>query len=1711
MVRDALVVGISHYQHLPSLNAPAHDAEAIAHELETNGDFQVARLPEIVQDGRLRVGQKTPVTLTDLETALVRLFKPSGANIPHTALFYFSGHGLQKEAGIREGYLATSDANPETNFYGLSLFWLRRLLQESPVRQRIILLDCCHSGEILNFLEADPGAHAGTDRLFMAASREYETAYESLTSPYSVFTEALLAGLDARRLPAGVVTNYALTDWVSNALKGESQQPLFENSGSEIVLTRCQNPLTLMLPAPVEDVCPYRGLQPFREEHAEYFFGREGLTDQLLDRLRTGNFLAVIGASGSGKSSVVRAGLAHKLQRGQAISGSDRWQIRLMTPTEHPFKSLANAFVSPDAPPVERAEQLRRAELFLQDGSAGLSHLIRASLMTDKKSEASPSRFVLIIDQFEEVFTLCQGHNTEHIRHRFFNCLLAGVRELGDRFKLVIVLRADFFSKCSFYKGLAEHIEQHLVMVTPLSYDQIKASILKPAAKVGLVCDPNLVYNILLDIVGAPGELPLLQYTLMELWQRRYYPPEGGAPHLTLDAYTALGGVRGTLQKRADEIFYSLELEEQQVAKRIFIALTQLGEGTEDTRRRVLKSELVGGQFPPTLVETVVEKLVRAKLIVTNQIMTGGSHQGQVDQRFANISTALRLAQVARKKSPKVEPSRLWATGGGAETKGYDFNVIQLTQSFDLKASQDSLDGGSQETVDIAHEALIRNWALLRSWLDENREVLRRLRRIERAAQEWHSAQQPRSPEFLLHGSRLVDAEDFWHHYPHELSQQAQEYLTISREESRRVRHELRLLQVSIPLTLLVALGVTFAQYKVAADSRSEKDYQLHIATSRQWSAIAQSILQEPEGDPMAALLISRLAAERGQTMEAESSVRSALQKLQLQANLVQGPAGIQDFAVNPAQTQIATVDTEGTVRLWALATTQIERVLQDDQGGDRAEQGTPKPPAIRKVLFTPAGDSLLAVGRSATHITLWATATGQVQHRFEGFTDPIQAIALSPQGHWLAASSGNTVRVWQLSTGQLHGQFQHRGTIQTLAFTADERGILVASPQAVAVWTVAQPKRQQTFGLGSTFDGVALSPGGQEVAIAERSGRVGIWRLDTGRQLHVLNLPKPTPATVATAPTTATQFTTLLQFSPDGQKLGWSNGRGQFGVWQWPTGNAWNGKQQAEAAPTEVSLPQLRFSPDSQQVWVSDRRDRPDLPTAHPLRLWEAATGKALGQLVGHGAPLTGLQYTTDGSLLLSTGLDGAVRLWAIQPTSEFPTVRLALPPLQSTAFVWPPGQAQGDRPVPPFANSAPCATPPTLGLRVMTEKSELHQWNLVGAERPDPPKPQATCPLEPEIHQAAGGAWHPLQQRLSHLWQRLSQKADSLATANEVVLRGKWSPTVPTFSAIAASIAPPAAVKNLLATGDDAQRLLAAAFSRDGNLVAIATNLGTVTVWQSQPDQSFQLVRSWAVASEPPAPNAAPAPTQILRQLAFSPDGQQLVGISVDSTLHLWDVNNRDRHQLLRGHQALVEQAQFTPDGQRLVSVSWDRTARIWDLKTGQAIAAIAHPDALTNVRVNAKGTKILTTSLDGTARIIDLTTQATQVILAGHRGAVLDGDFSPDGKTVVTAGADGTARLWNATTGVEQTILRPSDQGPVPRAVRRAFFSPDGQYVATLSENGTLQLWAANWSGLLTLARDRSLRQLTPEECLRYLRLVPNACPALALNPTTLPSPR
>nr|WP_287520665.1 caspase family protein [Okeania sp. SIO2C2] len=562
MSRDALVIGINtySYERLNNLTAPGQDAEAVAKLLENYGDFKVTRLPAVKdkQNNTVRVGQKTKVTLNHLENTIIQLFTPDGKP-PDTALLYFSGHGLRKSKGrIQEGFLASSDVNPDVGNWGLSLQWLRRLLQESEVRQQIIILDCCYAGEVLNIAEADPGDRGkGRDRCFIAAARAFEVAFEEVGSNHSVLTAALIKGLEPKQ--DRWVTNLTLVDLVNQERNAFPQRPTFSNSGEPINLTRRFTAVTNIPPPSGQGICPYKGLAYFdcTEEDAKYFYGRTALTDELLEKVRVGNFLAVLGASGSGKSSVVRAGLLYQLQLGRRLSGSESWQIKIFQPGEHPLNSLALAFLDSELSDIERATQLAQAEELIKKGSEGLRQII---------SVADTPKLLLVVDQFEEAFTLCQDTSE---RQKFFACLFDALPKT-DKLCLVLTMRADFFSKCieQEYSGLAQLMQQHGVVVMGMSKEELKKAIVEPAKQVDLEIEPALVEQILADVADAPGYLPLLQYTLTRLWEERT------DNCLQLNTYVQLGGVMGTLRQRADEVYEGFSEEEKAAARYIFLELT---------------------------------------------------------------------------------------------------------------------------------------------------------------------------------------------------------------------------------------------------------------------------------------------------------------------------------------------------------------------------------------------------------------------------------------------------------------------------------------------------------------------------------------------------------------------------------------------------------------------------------------------------------------------------------------------------------------------------------------------------------------------------------------------------------------------------------------------------------------------------------------------------------------------------------------------------------------------------------------------------------------------------------------------------------------------------------------------------------------------------------------------------------------------------------
>ena len=710
MSRKALVVGINHYQdhNLCNLKAPGEDAEAIAQMLENYGNFQVERLPEAIETKPEAVKSFAPQTralsLNQLKEALVKLFKPKGKRIPDTALFYFSGYGIREDQGIQSSFLATSDVSPQLGFSGLSLQWLRRLLQASSVRQQVIWLDCCHSGTILNFHEAEPERQSPSSaRCLIGSFSNFEPSSENLGTRYSVLTKLLLSGLDPNRCPQKRVTNHSLIEFIKQNLDTGNQRLVFTNFGQSINLTcSLDGQASVAKGEDSQDICPYKGLEyfDFNDEDPKYFYGREKLTDQLLERVRQSNFLAILGASGSGKSSLLRAGLLHQLKVGKKLASAEDWKIKIMLPGAHPLQSLALSWLKPNLSNAERDIQLDQTKSLLEKGSEGLSTLVRA---------AQANRILVVIDQFEEVFTLCQDLAE---REAFLRCLLEALEQTDHKLCLILTMRIDFLERCfePKYIDLGNKIQAsaNFIAIPPLEQEELWQAITQPAARVNLSLESGLAEAILRDIEGLPDSLPLLQDTLTELWHQR------SNNQLRLPIYSQLGGIRGNLDQRATAIYNSFNSSEQDAVQHIFLSLTQLGERGKDLQRRVMKQDLITAKYNEQLIDKVVHKLVRARLIVTRK---------QVDSNSAI---------------------------------------------------------GKEVEVEVAHEALMRNWLLLRHWLDESREQLRQQRKIEELALQWQAS--GRKTHYLLAKKRLRSArelqKDLPENYP--LSPLAKNFLARS-------------------------------------------------------------------------------------------------------------------------------------------------------------------------------------------------------------------------------------------------------------------------------------------------------------------------------------------------------------------------------------------------------------------------------------------------------------------------------------------------------------------------------------------------------------------------------------------------------------------------------------------------------------------------------------------------------------------------------------------------------------------------------------------------------------------------------------------------------------------------------------------------------------------------------------------------------------------
>jgi DNA-binding SARP family transcriptional activator len=432
---------------------------------------------------------------------------------------------------------------------------------------------------------------------------------------------------------------------------------------------------------------PFKGLYPFGEADADDFFGRERLVADLVSRLASGaRLIALVGPSGSGKSSVVRGGVLPALRRG-AAPGSEHWLLATMVPSAFPLIELEAALLraSPE-PPSGLADQLQ------QDDAGLLRAAVR--LLPDEGG-----RLLVVIDQFEELFAFVD--DPEEIE-RFIRNLETAVDDPHGRIRVLLTMRADAYDRPLAYASFGARLGEAIVNVVPLTPDELEAAAEEPVARLGVSLEPALLAELLSDVVGQPGALPIFQYTLRELFDRRT------GDVLTVESYRSMGGVHGALSRRADELYDRLDPEQRAAAKQLFLRLVTITDHDQWTRRRVQGAEIVALDVDVVAMEAVIGAF------------------GQ--QRF-------------------------------------------------LAFDRDPVTGAP--TVEVAHEALLREWDRLRQWIQDGRDDVRRHASLRAALDEWVRAE--REPDYLLSGTRLAEYEQWSETTPLRLTTTEQDNLSAGR------------------------------------------------------------------------------------------------------------------------------------------------------------------------------------------------------------------------------------------------------------------------------------------------------------------------------------------------------------------------------------------------------------------------------------------------------------------------------------------------------------------------------------------------------------------------------------------------------------------------------------------------------------------------------------------------------------------------------------------------------------------------------------------------------------------------------------------------------------------------------------------------------------------------------------------------------------------
>ncbi len=1182
-------------------------------------------------------------------------------------------------------------------------------------------------------------------------------------------------------------------------------------------------------------LCPYRGLRPYRFEDAAFFFGRDDFVVQALAAVRARPVSVVVGASGAGKSSAIRAGLL------PALVGDvrEQWSFVVMRPGREPFHALAANLDSLLDRTAGDAERLVRAREIGEALASG--RLTVGAVVGDALARTAGDRSVLLlVDQWEELYTQCGDAG---VRERFIEAVLDAAH--AGAIRLLLTVRGDFFDDVLATRRLADALEGGILSLAPMSRDELRACIEQPAARVGLSFEAGLVERLLDDVEGGAGSLPLLAFVLAELWEHR----RGAA--LTHQAYDAMGGLQGALAQRAETEYAKLDDAEREAVRNIMLECVHIATGSVDARRRATRPEIGEEAWP------VVLTLADARLLVTS-----------------------------------------------------------IDDATDI------------ETVEVAHEALIRHWARLRSWVDEDREFLLWRQRLHHAVQE-HDRPGTGGDAALLRGGLLDEALRWSAARPDRLSERDRAFIAAS---ARRARGQRIRRRVNVLVLAGVAVGLIAAS---AAWLRAQN-------TNRR--AREARILDAAAGaaDPaVAALLIAELDADREPRSGASVARRIADRAIPLAVLDRSAGSAVTALAPSPDGARMLVAYEDGEILLWPA------------DGGGAPQRAATAAAAVWDVSFDPSGALWLALDDTGAPHLGRAAGGDEIRPWGNGHPGEVVFVRFAGPDDVVTVGADGTIRGWSVS-GDAEPQVIGRAPVPVTAVTLAPDGshIATASGRIVEVRPLRGGPVLRLTGHADRITTIAFDARAGRVATASWDGTVRLYApLETGsgREVHA-----------------STAAIWSIAFDTDGTALTTAGQAGMACVIELD-GAATPVCQDAVGPVREAS-----FQPGSGAIAYAG--------TAAFASLWSGRPGTGPIELRGHTGPVSFVRWTADGSRLATGSSDGTVRVWRGRGGGDPVLFRppraeaapfwaaavdgsgqlVALAAESGVAWLWRPAQ---DTAWPLRGHEQAVATlsfdPRNDRLVTGAWDGTARVWSVDGAHvavidgnrgavRAARFSPAADLLVTGGDDGALRLARGPRFDSPRELYRHTGMVRDLVfLTDGSAVVSASADST-------AASIDLGGRGQAIVLRHRGAVRSVDA--SSDRPILVTASEDGTAVVWSAEGDTALVLRHDGPVFSA-----------------RFDAAGVRIVTASADQTARVWDLTRGGEQTVLRGHRRDVRGARFSHDSRRVVTFSNDSTALVHRLDgAAEPVRLAGHAGAVREALFLPGDERLVTVSEDGAARV-------------------------------------------------------------------------------------------------------------------------------------------